>query len=180
MINVEIKARTSSERNELAREYLKNKSPKHCTSFVGTDHQVDTYFNVKNGRLKVRQGCIENALVAYSRDNQSGPKISKYYLSRFDDVHAKEICEALTVSLGVLAVVEKYREIYYVNNVKIHLDNVPDLGFFLEIEARDEKEEFGLQALHVQTRCFIKEFGITEKDLISMSYSDMILESKND
>src|SRR5205814_8883221 len=37
--------------------------------FVGTDHQVDTYFRVRRGRLKVREGQIENALIAYERTN---------------------------------------------------------------------------------------------------------------
>ena len=37
--------------------------------FIGTDHQVDTYFRVPSGRLKVREGRIENALIFYRRSN---------------------------------------------------------------------------------------------------------------
>src|SRR5271166_4993384 len=98
MINVEIKARTSNVRNEDIRKYL----AKIKKEFAGTDTQIDTYFNVPNGRLKVRQSNIENALIAYARSNIAGPKTSKYYLSRFNEVTAKEVCDALTVSLGVL------------------------------------------------------------------------------
>ncbi|RYZ45291.1 MAG: adenylate cyclase, partial [Chitinophagaceae bacterium] len=33
--------------------------------FVGEDHQVDTYFNVPTGRLKLREGNIEQSLIFY-------------------------------------------------------------------------------------------------------------------
>ncbi|HLX92720.1 MAG TPA: hypothetical protein VKR32_13610 [Puia sp.] len=33
--------------------------------FVGLDNQTDTYFNVDTGRLKLREGNIENALIYY-------------------------------------------------------------------------------------------------------------------
>ena len=35
--------------------------------FVGIDHQVDTYFKVSSGRLKLREGKIENHLIYYER-----------------------------------------------------------------------------------------------------------------
>ena len=41
--------------------------------FVGTDHQVVTYFCVPHGRLKVREGDIENALIFYERLMTRGP-----------------------------------------------------------------------------------------------------------
>ena len=47
-IDVEIKARCDN--HEKIREILKSKS----ANFKGTDHQIDTYFNVPNGRLKLR------------------------------------------------------------------------------------------------------------------------------
>ncbi len=32
-------------------------------TFIGEDNQTDTYFNVTQGRLKLREGNIENALI---------------------------------------------------------------------------------------------------------------------
>jgi len=40
--------------------------------FQGLDHQIDTYFNVQKGRLKLREGNIENSLINYDRKNVSG------------------------------------------------------------------------------------------------------------
>ena len=31
--------------------------------FQGLDHQIDTYFNLQYGRLKLREGNIENNLI---------------------------------------------------------------------------------------------------------------------
>jgi adenylate cyclase class IV len=42
--------------------------------FVGEDHQVDTYFNVPNGRLKLREGNIEHALIFYDRPDDADAK----------------------------------------------------------------------------------------------------------
>ena len=46
----------------------------------GVDHQVDTYFKVAHGRLKLREGNIENHLIHYFRGNQAGPKKSEVLL----------------------------------------------------------------------------------------------------
>ncbi|MBL7709922.1 MAG: hypothetical protein JNJ86_12680, partial [Chitinophagaceae bacterium] len=65
-LNVEIKARCADA--SFIRNYLLNQG----AEFKGTDLQTDTYFNVTNGRLKLREGNIENALIWYERTNQAG------------------------------------------------------------------------------------------------------------
>ena len=55
-INIEIKARCEDQ--GVIRQVLQEKQ----ADYKGIDHQVDTYFIVPNGRLKLRQGTIENNL----------------------------------------------------------------------------------------------------------------------
>ena len=43
----------------------------------------------------------------------------------------------LIKSIGIKVVVEKTRKIYFVDNVKIHFDEVENLGSFVEVEAID-------------------------------------------
>lgn len=69
-LNVEIKARCND--HEVIREYLKARD----ADFRGVDHQIDTYFHVPHGRLKLREGEIENFLIHYERSDQDGPKQS--------------------------------------------------------------------------------------------------------
>ena len=66
IINSEIKARCADQ--EAVRHYLRE----HGADFKGTDHQIDTYFDVPEGRLKLRQGPIENNLIFYSGRTPTG------------------------------------------------------------------------------------------------------------
>jgi predicted adenylyl cyclase CyaB len=138
-INIEIKARTTEP--DRIREILKTNN----ADFIGVDHQVDTYFKVDSGRLKLREGNIENHLIYYERENTRRPKKSSVTLYKNNpDSNLKEI---LLKSLGVLIVVDKHREIYFIDNVKFHLDNVVGLGIFVEIEAIDKEGTIGNEKL---------------------------------
>jgi adenylate cyclase class 2 len=73
--------------------------------YAGLDHQKDTYFNVPAGRLKLRQGNIENSLIFYNRPDQQGPKQSDFLLSKVSDGPAQEAL--LEKALGVKVVVKR-------------------------------------------------------------------------
>jgi adenylate cyclase class 2 len=164
VINVEIKARCADP--EQVRAVLRERKAR----FLGLDHQVDTYFRVPQGRLKLREGNIENALIYYRRPNESGPKTSDVLLYP----SSPGLKEVLVAALGVLVAVEKRREIYYLENVKIHVDQVEGLGGFVEIEAAgDGSADRG--ALLGQCRELITAFRIREEDLVADSYSDLLL-----
>ncbi|MBN2571627.1 MAG: class IV adenylate cyclase, partial [Ignavibacteriales bacterium] len=128
-INIEIKARTNDQ--DEIRKLLKSLN----ADFKGVDLQIDTYFNVNSGRLKLREGKIENYLIHYNRKNVEEPKQSDVILFKTEpDSSLKEI---LQNALVVLVVVDKKREIYFIDNVKFHIDEVTELGTFIEIEAID-------------------------------------------
>jgi len=172
MINiVEIKAQ-SSQSDEIRRKLLAKNA-----KFKGTDHQIDTYFNCPNGRLKLRQGNIETTLIHYNRANQAGPKNSQVslYKPKSDDANLNTV---LNNAYGVKVIVDKQREIYFIENVKFHIDTVKGLGHFVEIEAIDEKGEFTSEQLQTQCNFYINYLNIREEDLLEVSYSDMILELK--
>ena len=171
-LNVEIKAR--SERHEAVRAVLQQLGSR----LVGTDHQVDTYFRVPEGRLKLREGSIENSLIHYLRADQSGPKTSDVLLYRVKpDPSLKDV---LARALGVLVVVDKQREIHFVDNVKIHLDTVQGLGTFLEIEAIDADGSLNRETLQEQCETFMNHFEVQPADLQEDSYSDMLLRGQEE
>ena len=84
--------------------------------------------------------------------------------------------EILTKALGVLIVIDKQREIYFIDNVKFHIDIVEDLGTFVEIEAIDNDGTIGKDKLLEQCQFFLDLFKISQEDLISVSYSDLLLQ----
>lgn len=85
--------------------------------------------------------------------------------------------EILVKSLGVLVVVDKQREIYFIENVKFHIDTVKNLGTFMEIEAIDSDGNFTKEKLLKQCENYLQLFGILKSDLISVSYSDLLLQN---
>ena len=137
------------------------------------DEQTDTYFNVPKGRLKLREGSIEKALIFYSRDNTPGAKSSHFQLVPLTETEA--LRKLLSEAYGVLVTVHKKREIYYIDNVKFHIDEVSELGSFMEIEAGNINVDKSKEELQAQCEFYMKEFDIREDQLISNSYSDMIL-----
>ena len=165
--NVEIKAYSS--KLEQQRSILLAQG----AVFKGIDHQIDTYFNIPNGRLKLRQGTIENYLIHYQRPNQAGPKVSDVQL--YQPNHSDSLLNILGQSLGIKVVVDKKRAIYFIGNVKFHLDEVKGLGTFIEIEAIDSDGSITKESLHQQCQYYVTLLGIFNEELIQYSYSDLIL-----
>lgn len=165
-LNIEIKAKCNN--HDKIRSILKS----HRAVFMGIDHQVDTYFKVNNGRLKLREGVIENFLVFYERENHRGPKQSDVILLKSDP--ESPLKEILLKSLGALVIVDKQREIYFIENVKFHIDMVENLGAFIEIEAIDSDGTIGKERLLTQCEEYLGLFGIAKGDLIAGSYSDVL------
>jgi len=164
---IEIKAKCANA-NKIKEILLANKA-----DFKGIDHQIDTYFKAPIGRLKLRAGNIENTLIHYNRPNQAGPKNSQVTYRRLPP--NSDLKDVLAAAMGVLTVVDKKRGIYFIENVKFHLDEVKNLGTFMEIEAIDETGEIGIPKLQEQCNFFMQLFDIQPEDLIDVSYSDLML-----
>lgn len=166
LLNVEIKARCADPVR--IRRLLMERNAR----FIGEDRQVDTYFHVASGRLKLREGTIERALIHYQRDDRPGPKRSEVML--YDPGPGDTLKALLTRALGVWVVVDKRREIYFIDTVKFHLDQVEGLGAFVEIEAIDETGAIGEEKLRTQCEQYMTLFQIRPEDLDSGSYSDLL------
>src|SRR5262249_45960201 len=107
------------------------------------------------------------------RENQAGPKQSNVIL--YPSTPGSSLKEILSRSLGVLVVVEKQREIYFIDDVKFHIDTVKGLASFVEIEAIDTDGSLGKDKLLVQCQEFLELFNIAPGDLLAVSYSDLLL-----
>jgi adenylate cyclase, class 2 len=170
-INFEFKARCA-DINQLENRLL-TLSP----LFVGEDQQTDTYFEVPNGRMKLREGNIENTLIHYERTNTAGAKQSNVLLYHLKpDAALKDI---LTRALGVKVVVDKRRKIYFIENVKFHFDTVQELGSFAEVEAIDQDGSLGLEKIKEQCFYYARLFEIKPEDFVAESYSDLLLAKKS-
>ncbi len=177
-VNVEIKA--ACEDPDPIRRLLRARG----AEFRGTDHQVDTYFQVATGRLKLREGGLENHLIHYHRADVAGPRRADVLLLEAPPgPQTNALKEILARALGVRVVVDKRREIYFIDNVKFHIDAVDGLGGFVEIEAQSHDRSTGSrqgagaseEVLLAQCNEYLELFGIRREDLIAESYGDMLL-----
>ncbi len=164
---VEIKARST--RHAEQRALLLAAGARHHAS----DHQLDHYYNVPDGRLKLRAGTTERSLIHYQRPNQAGPKDSDVSLTLFPDGIPEGLHATLDRALGTWVVVDKRREIFFIDNVKFHLDTVAGLGTFIEIEAIGD-DAGAHDRLLGQCRHYCTYLGVTDDQLIDVSYSDLL------
>jgi adenylate cyclase class 2 len=139
--------------------------------------QIDTYFRVARGRLKLRQiqrAASESAeLIFYERSDDRAAKSSLYVRQPLAD--ATSWLAMLAAALGSWAVVTKRRTIFWHHNVRIHLDQVEGLGNFLEFEAVLATEADRAESAE-RLQCLIREFQLAEQQGIAGSYSDYIAE----
>lgn len=166
--NIELKARLESIQNsrEIAAKLTDQRKQ--------TLHQVDTYFAVANGRLKIRVINHSQAeLIGYSRADLTTSKASHYDVVPLD--HWEAVQKTLARANGILCRVIKHRELYMYRNVRIHLDDVEQLGQFLEFEAvlSDDDEKAEAEG-HRLVEFLRREFRIQNQDLVAGSYSDLI------
>ena len=165
--NLEIKARCSN--LSAARE----RAARIATDHLGIDHQVDTYFQTRKGRLKLRESSLSGGqLVPYLRPDVNGPRWSRYRVIPVDD--PASLKALLTEILGPHRVVEKDREIFLYENVRIHLDRVVNLGTFLELEAVSESGDEADPAQQEKVAYLMKELGIESRDLLATSYEELV------
>ena len=163
---VELKAKITD--LEKMRKKLLEKGAKQ----VGVYRQLDTYYNVPRGRLKLRVvNGSSGQLVFYLREDVSQPKESKVYLATID--RPGELAAVLAEALGVKCIVDKVREVYSWRGVEVHLDKVRGLGEFLEfeLEVSAGNEEKGKKLL----KDLLNELEIESENLIPTSYGELIL-----
>lgn len=166
--NVELKARDADPDATAAR----------CRALGAEDRGVlvqrDTYFVGRRGRLKLREQDADGSeLIAYRRPDANEPAESAYI--RADAADPQALHEALDAALGTLVVVAKRRRLFIWENVRIHLDEVEGLGAFLELEALVHPD--GLEAAHTRIAQLRAELRIEDDDLVSVGYSDLLLDA---
>lgn len=143
--------------------------------------QDDTYFAVRDGWLKLREitpldisGCASGAgeLVAYRRWHTDGLTTCIFYTSPVQDAGA---CRAaLGAVLGVRIQVRKRREEWVLRDTIIHLDEVDQLGSFIEFETAISAIDAASDT-EKHLRC-MSLFGVRPQDAVRASYGDLLTE----
>ncbi|MEJ8755459.1 class IV adenylate cyclase [Pontibacter sp. H259] len=146
-------------------------------AYVGLDAQTDTYYKTDYGKLKHRQGNIENVLIHYNRRFTGDAMQTEVllYLKNPSEETIAQICGGQQQQMRV----KKLRKIYFIENVKFHIDYLEELGHFVEIEAIDLDGSLGVDMLNQQCSYYQELLQIEEVDLVTSSYSELLTTNKS-
>lgn len=142
--------------------------------FKGIDHQIDTYYQVPTGKLKIREGNVENTLIRYNRVELKGIKKSNVDFVRLSPEQVAPLKSLFSSLYNSLVVVDKKRKIFFIDHVKFHIDLVDGLGSFVEIEAIGPSTQ-PYDELLVDCQRYMDLFEISKESCIDCSYSDLLM-----
>jgi len=164
--NVEIKARLRD------RAHVEDELRALGALDLGEESQTDIFWDAPHARLKLRRSSRDGALlIAYSRPDDPALRTSRYDLVPVADPQA--LRRALDRALVPAGEVRKRRHLYMLDNVRVHLDAVEDLGAFLELEAI-------VDAAHPEPECarhaaeLLRRFAIPAQDHLAVAYVDLL------
>ena len=171
MKNLEIKLQLDQERfNNLAAQL--------APYYSETLYQTDTYFETKHDRFKLRE---ENGktpyLIRYQRPDLEEAKQSNYlfYPVNNVDLFLSVIGDSLKEELKI----KKQRAIYFPKpHIRVHLDQIEDLGNFLEIEIILSNTA-PLSVAKTEMLELENWLNITNLSKISLGYRELLQQSKS-
>lgn len=165
---VELKARVENH------DYLGEILSALGAKYSGTFKQTDIYFEVPEGRLKLREvkGADIAELIYYERENTLGPKNDEAFILGIKE--PEELKNTLEKILTPLATLEKVREIYRYRGTQIQLDSVKKVGKFIEFERQTTDSPKRIKKDRLILEKLMKKLKIDPRNLESLSYSDLI------
>ena len=138
--------------------------------------QEDTFFVCAAGRLKLRKiNGKAGELIYYVRPDSAGPKTSQYVITEVSDAGGLEA--VLARAYGVRGVVRKRRTLYKVGRTRVHLDEVDDLGDFVELEVVLGPGEAISEGVAVADDLMDK-LGLSRAQLLDGAYIDLMDEPR--
>lgn len=156
-------------------EVLRKKLTRLGAEYIGIFHQKDHYFEVPEGRLKLRE-IKENdnlELIYYEREDIAGPKKDDAFILKIQE--AEDFKKILEKILTPLIIVKKVREIYCLQETQIHLDVVENLGKFIEFERQSSKSSDSFEKDKRILEKLMLSLDIYAENLQELSYSELIL-----
>lgn len=145
-----------------------------CTAMgaklIGVLEQTDTYFRLADGRLKRREAEGEPVeWIYYHRADRVEPRLCHY--SILSDAQARRRWG--TASLRTWLTVRKRRELWMQENVRIHLDEVEELGTFIEFEAIVSRD-FSVDVCQEEVAGLREAFAPILGEPVSRGYADLM------
>lgn len=145
---------------------------------AGVLRQRDVFLPCHTGRLKLRfQDGAPTQLILYQRADEARLRASEYRLLDVDNGEA--FLAVAERAWGPQPEVRKRRRLFWVDNVRVHLDEVEGLGSFIELEAivdttHDE------EACHDAAQRLLRQLHLADRRPESHAYVDLLHPQRGD
>jgi predicted adenylyl cyclase CyaB len=178
--NLELKVQVSPEDLDLLHERVRSLT---CSPLVSL-HQVDTYFQVAHGRLKLREfrataareTVIRAELIAYARADDESSRWSRYEVVAIPAPSVPAMLRSLLLTHHELVRIDKVRDVALIGHTRVHLDRVLNLGTFVELETViEDQDDDAARREHEQV---ISALDLDRFPVIAGSYSDLALRAE--
>lgn len=140
---------------------------------IYSSQQIDVYFQNEKGRLKVRDSTGEKSVIFYNRIEDGRERWSQFHFIKVDE--PSEWVKFFDLFMERLITVKKRRTLFHYKNTRIHVDQIKNLGNFIELETKMNssrkraREEFDYLCKYLE---------LDGGEQILNSYSDMILNKR--
>jgi len=169
-MNVEIEAKLKVDSLEVVTQRLKDLS----AEFIAERTEKDWYFDDENATFRTSDKALRLRRLSVGDDQKviltyKGPKMADDYKKRIEievQVGNFESSENILAELGYnkALAVEKVRQLWKLQGCEVALDNVEELGSYIEIEGPSSELINIVQ----------KKLGLADIEHISDSYADLI------
>jgi predicted adenylyl cyclase CyaB len=136
--------------------------------FIGEDHQHDIYFTCTVGKLKFRKGTLGTLITHYERTRMD--KAEKTHVFRYDANPSAEEVQQLYAIHEIIGETHKIRKLYQLENVSIHVDELPTGEKFIEVEAKDYAEMLSEEQLNIQCQQLFETLQLSDADRLGTGY----------
>lgn len=144
-------------------------------------HEIDTYYNVF-GRdsiktkecLRVRENTDGMCEITYKPGDENLSE-KKHFAKKETNLRVadSDIAKRLLELIGntIVAVVNKSRRYYEIDDCTICLDHIKDIGSFIEIEINDDDRQRGLTKIYK----YANLFKLHDRDIEVKPYRDLVI-----
>jgi predicted adenylyl cyclase CyaB len=162
-INLELKTEVKSEQD------LENKIQLMGAKYIETLKQKDIYYLNPDSLLKLRIQNGTYQLIKYLRNETVGDRWSDYEILNLSGSNVEEFLNSI---FKTEVSVNKQRKLYIFKHTRIHLDNVLDLGKFLELET--VVEDISKQEAISEFNDVVNSLNLDLNRQIKKSYRDLL------
>ena len=146
------------------------------------DRQIDTYLKHENDKdrklvIRLRKNYTNNKATLTFKGKSKG-KLDIAWQDYDTPIENPDILEKVLINNGYeyVCLIDKVRQSFVYEKFEINIDNIRDLGLFIEIEKYGEEGE--VEKIKNELTDLLNKLGIKNEDIVTQGYVQLVLNKK--